>query len=55
MAVEIISRSISMKVWDRAGIKLATPGAAVRSDMLQTVLLGPAILDFQSVANVLKL
>ena len=30
MAVEIISLSISTKVWDRAGIKLATPGSAVR-------------------------
>ena len=27
---EIISWSISTKVWDRAGIKLATPGSAVR-------------------------
>ena len=26
----IISRSMSTKVWDRAGIKLATPGSAVR-------------------------
>ena len=30
MTVEIISWSISMKVWDRAGIKLATPESAVR-------------------------
>ena len=30
MTVEIISWSISTKVWDRAGIKLATPGSAVR-------------------------
>ena len=30
MAVEIISRSISTKVWDRAGIKLATPVSVVR-------------------------
>ena len=30
MAVEIISLSISTKVWDRAGIELATPGSAVR-------------------------
>ena len=30
MAVEIISRSISTKVWDRAGIEFATPGSAVR-------------------------
>ena len=29
MTVEIISRSISMKVWNGAGIKLATPGSAV--------------------------
>ena len=29
MSVEIISRSISTKVWDRAGIELATPGSAV--------------------------
>ena len=27
--VEIISWSISMKVWDRAGIKLMTPGSAI--------------------------
>ena len=30
MTVEIISGSISMKVWDWARIKLATPGSAVR-------------------------
>ena len=30
MTVEIISRSISTKVWDQAGIELATPGIAVR-------------------------
>ena len=30
MAVEIMSLSISTKVWDRTGIKLATPGSAVR-------------------------
>ena len=30
MTVEIVSRSISTKVWDRAGIELATPGSAVR-------------------------
>ena len=30
MTVEIISRSISTKEWDRAGIKLAAPGSAVR-------------------------
>ena len=29
MAVEIISWSISMKVWDWAGIKITTPGSAV--------------------------
>ena len=29
MAVEIISWSISTKVWDRAGIELTTPGSAV--------------------------
>ena len=30
MTVEIISWSISTKVWDRARIKLTTPGSAVR-------------------------
>ena len=30
MTVEIISWSISTKVWDRAGIELATPESAVR-------------------------
>ena len=30
MAVEIISGSISTKVWDQARIKLVTPGSAVR-------------------------
>ena len=30
MTIEIISKSISMKVWDQAGIKLLTPGSAVR-------------------------
>ena len=29
MTIEIISQSVSMKVWDRAVIKLATPGSAV--------------------------
>ena len=29
MTVEFISWSISTKVWDRAGIELATPGIAV--------------------------
>ena len=29
MTVEIISRSISTEVWERAGIKLTTPGFAV--------------------------
>ena len=29
MTIEIISRSISMKVWDQARIKLMTPGYAV--------------------------
>ena len=29
MTVEIISLSISTKVWDQAGIELATPGSAV--------------------------
>ena len=30
MTVEIISWSISTKVWDRTGIELTTPGSAVR-------------------------
>ena len=30
MTVEIISWSISTKVWDRTGIELATPGSAIR-------------------------
>ena len=30
LAIEIISFSISTKVWHRARIKLATPGSAVR-------------------------
>ena len=30
MTEEIISWSISTKVWDRAGIELVTPGSAVR-------------------------
>ena len=30
MTVEIISGSISKKVWYRAGIELGTPGSAVR-------------------------
>ena len=30
MTVENISRLISMRVWNRAGIQLATPGSAVR-------------------------
>ena len=30
MIVEIISGSASTKIWDQAGIELATPGSAVR-------------------------
>ena len=30
MTVEIISWSISIKIWDQAGIELTTPGSAVR-------------------------
>ena len=30
MTIEIISQSISSKVWDRDGITLASPGSAVR-------------------------
>ena len=30
MEIEIISQSISRKVWDQARIKLATPGSAVK-------------------------
>ena len=30
MTVEIISRSISKKIWDMAGIELVTPGSEVR-------------------------
>ena len=30
MAVDIISRSISTKVWGQAGIELTTPGSAIR-------------------------
>ena len=44
MAVEIISRSISPKVWDRAEIKLTTPGFAARHVsvvMSPTALRGP--------------
>ena len=55
MAIEIISRSISMKVWDRAGIKLATPKSAVRhvsavrhSDTLQTELRDQAVKQFRA-------
>ena len=44
MTVEIISWSISTKVWDRAGIELATPGSAVsfasEPDTLPTALRG---------------
>ena len=39
MTVEIISRSISMKVWDQAWIKLMTPGSAISS--LPIALWGP--------------
>ena len=31
MTIEIISRSISTKVWGRAGIELVTPGSAIRA------------------------
>ena len=30
MTIEIISRSISTKVWERAGIQLGIPGSSVR-------------------------
>ena len=36
MNVKIISRSISTKVWDRAGIKLATPGSTVKPAVAAT-------------------
>ena len=40
MVVEMIYWSISTKVWDRAGIELATPYQ--QSDTLPTALRGPA-------------
>ena len=44
MTVEIISQSISRKVWDRAGIKLATldlqSDSHLLPDMLPTALCG---------------
>ena len=39
MTVEIISRSISKEVWDRAGIKLVT--LDLQSDSLPTAILVP--------------
>ena len=45
MTVEIISWSISTKVWDRAGIEYATPGTAVRHATLPTALRGPVYLS----------
>ena len=30
MAIEIISWSLSKKIWDRAGLKLMNPGSSVR-------------------------
>ena len=51
MTVENISRSIYRKVWDRAGIELATPGTAVRHASvvrhakLPTALRGPLYLS----------
>ena len=30
MTVEIISCSISTKIWDQAGVEIATPGSAAR-------------------------
>ena len=44
MTVGIISWSIFMKVWDRAGIKLVAPGPAdahLWSDTIPTELRGP--------------
>ena len=38
MTVEIISRSISAKVWVQAGVELATPGSAVRLALLPDTL-----------------
>ena len=45
--VEINSGSISTKVWDRAGIELATPGSA--ADSLPTALQGPVGNNNQNV------
>ena len=49
MTVEIISRSISRKVWDRVGIKLATPASAV--GLTTNCDTGPDICSFHAAAE----
>ena len=46
MVVEIISLSISMKVWDQAAMELATPGSAVRH--ITNCATRPSIIDWAS-------
>ena len=54
MTVEIISRSISMKVWHQAGMRPETPGSAVRlatdcpTGLTQVFILYAAIAFFPS-------
>ena len=47
MTVESSSRSISMKVWDRTGIKFATPGSAVRH--VTDCCNGPGMYSYMSI------
>ena len=55
MVAEIISLSISAKVWDRAGIKLATldlqTDTFLQSDMLPTALSSPVYFHLKSNEN----
>ena len=47
MTLEIISRSISMKIWDRAEIELLTPGPAV--ELTTDCAMGPGELAYQDI------
>ena len=46
MTVEIISRSISMKVWDRTGIQLATPGFTTPGSAARLAYVARHVTDY---------
>ena len=49
MTIEIISRSISMRVWERPRIELTTPGSTAR--LTTDSATGPGIKHIHRLAN----